>query len=138
MENKDLKKCVIHDSVKCNKCVIVLSVLLNDVIDDSINAQHAIYRCSNHSLRNTIYTNMFNIAVDLVFRTCYKCGELFKMLTAKHKVKDIIMLDDVQGFCDIERCLDEEANGFIYDITTDAKYKKSNFMKLLIHDHQDR
>ena len=78
---------------------------------------------------NTLDPKMYGEKAEKLFTEGYNCAQ-----AVVYAFNDILVLDDVQGFCDIEKCLDEEANGFIYDITTDAKYKKDYFMKLLIHD----
>ena len=134
MEIRELKSCAIHDTIKCDKCVIVLSTLLNDLCEESVIAQQSIYRCNSHSLRNTVYTNLYNIATDLIFRMCYKCGELFKMLATTYGVTNLLILDDVQGFCDIDKCINEERNSQIYDIETGIIYRKDRFIRLLIYD----
>ena len=134
MKSYEFKKCIIHDNVKCKNCVILLSSLLKDLFDESVAAQLIIYKCQSKSLRHIVYTNIFNRVVDLVFRMCYKCGELFHMLNIRHGVNEITIFDDVQGFCDIEQRLNESQHIKIYDIENNRFYQKGYYMRFIIND----
>ena len=76
LNSKYNQRIKIPDKVQFDKCIIIGSDLLEAIYDESRNEQIRIYSTGNKTLHNMIYTNMFNVVVDLTFRMLYKLGNL--------------------------------------------------------------
>lgn len=87
--------CYITESVKCDKCVIQASELVDQLYTLTAIKQKLIYSLKLRNNVSQIYTNMFNIVIDTVFRMTYQFNSILKILKHKHNVDDIIILNDL-------------------------------------------
>ena len=86
--------CYITESVKCDKCVIQASELVDQLYTLTAIKQKLIYSLKLRNNVSQIYTNMFNIVIDTVFRMTYQFNSILKILKHKHNVDDIIILSN--------------------------------------------
>ena len=131
------KNCVINESVQCNKCVIIASVLFEQLVKVAQEEQHLIYQLSdvNKTTKHIIYTNTFNIAIDLVFRMTYRISKLFRALKSIHGVKTIILFNDLTARLVMkteEQYKQEADNMLIHDHKTFQEFKRSFFIQLIV------
>ena len=133
----NFKKCIITDAVCCDKCVIVASALFKQLVFAAQDEQHLVYQLSsgNKSTKHIIYTNTYNIVIDLVFRMTYKIDKLFKALKSYHHVENIILINDlsVKYATITEELYQQKAdNMMIQDHKTNNKFKRRFFVNLIV------
>lgn len=132
-----IKSTVINEEIQCNKCIIVASALFKQLVNASQNEQKLIYRISEGSqpINNIIYTNAFNIVIDLVFRMTYRINKLFNTLKTVHGVNNIILFNDLtaQLVSKTDDYYKQQARKqYIHDYKTLQSFSRDFSVKLII------
>lgn len=132
--NFDLKyyqRIKIIDKVQFDKCVIIGSDLLNSIYEESRKEQIRVYSTGNKFLHEMLYTNTFNIVIDLIFRMLYKIGNLKTFFKKNHGVKNIIFINNVKN----EDINEDEVK--VFDIERKEFISKRFEMRMLIYNFKN-
>ena len=134
IEDSQFKRAIITEQIKCSKAVIVLSSTLNNIYDNVQHLQHLIYNIGSYPTRDLIYTNLFNVFIDTVFRVLHKFDDILTTLTTTHNIHEIIILNDMGSI--VEAPVKQPHMKYIHDIKTNKTYRFTFFIKLLIRSFQ--
>ena len=137
VKNKKSLYSVISENIPCDKCVIIASELFEWLYDESQTEQKLIYSTSSLFMKDIIYTNIFNIAIDMIMRIIYKFSDLMKKLKKDFGVKNVLVFNDINE--EVNESSDEfnDDKLLIHDMVTNKTRYKKTMMGLLITDFKN-
>lgn len=99
-ENEDYgpDQSLIFNFPKCEKCVVILSDILDSLMKHIIYEQYSIYSITDkYSFSEFNYTNKFNIVIDAFMRLTFKFSELMTRIVDLFHPRIFIIFDNITG-----------------------------------------